>query len=77
MGGITLTHKSTNRISGHLPGNSLTLSNPEGARRSRVEVHLDSAWFDVTLKALNQRRLNKGKWPSCPNPLVAFCAWGL
>ena len=29
MGGITLTHKSTNRISGHLPGNSLTLSNPE------------------------------------------------
>lgn len=56
MDGITLSQKNTNRISGICPGTPLTLSHPEEAGRSRVEVHIDSSWFAAYLKALNQPR---------------------
>lgn len=54
MDGVTLSQKNTNRISGICPGTPLTLSYPEEAGRSRVEVHIDSSWFDAYLKALNR-----------------------
>jgi len=54
--GITFWQTSTNRISGICPGTPLTLSNPDDVGRSRIEVHIDNAWFDAYLKALNSTR---------------------
>jgi len=51
--GVTLWDTSSNRISGLCPGTQVTLSNPEEAGRARIEVHIDSAWFDRYLLALN------------------------
>jgi hypothetical protein len=43
-----------NRTSGICPGTPLMLSDPETVGRNSIEVHIDSAWFDAYLKALNQ-----------------------
>ena len=53
MDGIAFWQKSTNRISGICPGTPLTLSNPQDSGRNGVQVHIESAWFNAYLQALN------------------------
>jgi hypothetical protein len=50
---ITLSEpQDSTRISGMCPGTPVTLSNPEVVARTGIEVHLDSAWLETYLKAL-------------------------
>jgi len=52
--GITFWQASNSRMSGICPGTPLTVSNPEEAGRSSVDIHIDKAWFAAYMQALNK-----------------------
>lgn len=54
--GITFWQSSTNRVSGICPDTPLTISTPEQTGRSRVVIHLDSAWLAAYLQALGKNK---------------------